>query len=81
MSGPQGVYAPRPAAVSVDVDGVPRRLDAIAVEAIREDWLVEDRWWTARPLRRHYYELVLADGRDVVVFHDLLARRWRRQSS
>jgi hypothetical protein len=81
MSGPRGVYQPRPAAVSVGADGVPRALDAIAVEAIREDWLVEDRWWTARPLRRHYYELVLADGRDVVVFHDLLAHRWRRQSS
>lgn len=81
MSGPRGVYVPLPAAVSVDADGVPRRLDAIAVEAIREDWLVEDRWWTARPLRRHYYELVLADGRNVVVFHDLLARRWCRQPS
>ena len=44
------------------------RSEASAVEAVREEWLVEDRWWTPRPLRRHYFELVLADGRDVVVF-------------
>jgi len=23
-------------------------------------WLVEDRWWTPTPLRRHYFELALA---------------------
>jgi hypothetical protein len=40
----------------------------VGVESVREEWLVEDRWWTARPLRRRYFELVLADGRDVVVF-------------
>jgi hypothetical protein len=42
---------------------MPIALGKVAVEAIREDWLVEDRWWPDRPLRRHYYELVLADGR------------------
>ena len=57
------LYAPRPrstgrAAVSA------RRLHDVGrrgrVEAIREEWLVEDRWWTSAPLRRHYFELVLA---------------------
>jgi hypothetical protein len=40
------------------------------VDAVREEWLVEDRWWTPRPLRRRYFELVLADGRNVVVFRE-----------
>ncbi|MFN8162127.1 MAG: hypothetical protein U0R52_13885 [Solirubrobacterales bacterium] len=35
---------------------------------VREDWVVEDRWWTPRPLRRRYLEVVLEDGRDVVLF-------------
>ncbi len=48
--------------------GLPVAVGAVAVEAIREDWLVEDRWWTPKPLRRRYFELVLADGRCVVVF-------------
>jgi hypothetical protein len=53
----------------------------IAVEAVREDWVVEDRWWTGRPLRRRYFELVLADGRDVVVFHDIAGGGWLAQRS
>ena len=49
-------------------DGVPSAVESVAVDAVREEWLVEDRWWTPRPLRRRYFELVLADGRNVVVF-------------
>jgi hypothetical protein len=79
MSRARSVYPPRIAAVHVDAAGAPRALGAVAVEAIREDWLIEDRWWTERPLRRHYYELALADGRAVVVFRDLVSGRWRRQ--
>jgi hypothetical protein len=43
------------------------------VEFVRESWLVEDRWWTGRPLRRRYWELVSVRGRNLVVFHDLTA--------
>jgi hypothetical protein len=32
--------------------------------------LVEDGWWTPWPVRRHYFELVLAAGRCVVVFRE-----------
>jgi hypothetical protein len=49
------------------------------VEAVAEDWVVEDRWWTGDPLRRRYFELVLADGRDAVVFRDLLGGGWFSQ--
>ena len=47
-----------------------------AVDSVREDWVVEDRWWTGEPLRRRYFELVLSDGRNTVVFHDLSRARW-----
>ena len=43
---------------------------------MREEWLVEDRWWTPQPLRRRYFELVLADGRDVVVFEAEDSASW-----
>jgi len=62
---------PRPAAVRAGPAGAPAALAATHVEAVREEWVVEDRWWTDAPLRRRYFELVLADGRDVVVFRDL----------
>jgi hypothetical protein len=74
----RGLYVPRRVDVNVDRRGRPRAVEGTAVEALREEWLVEDRWWTLRPLRRHYYEAVLADGRDVTVFHSRDGR-WYRQ--
>jgi hypothetical protein len=77
---PEHLYSPRPASVMVDLAGTPRSVAGVAVEAIREEWLVEDRWWTTRPLRRRYYELVLADGRDVTVFRDSGGRWWEQRA-
>ncbi len=77
---PKGIYWPLPAAVEESDGGEPSAVDGIAVEAVREEWLVEDRWWTPRPLRRRYFELVLADGRDLVVFREPAEDgRWFRQ--
>lgn len=73
------LYAPRPAAVRAGPDGVPVAVAGVAVEAVREEWLVEDRWWTPQPLRRRYFELALADGRALTVFHRGDSRRWYRQ--
>ena len=73
------VYRPRPVNVRVGSGGVPEAVGRTAVEALREEWLVEDRWWTARPLRRRYLELVTADGADLVVFCDLGSARWFTQ--
>ena len=79
MSAARRVYDPRSAAVDAGEDGAPRALGGTAVEAIREEWVVEDRWWTADPLHRHYYELALADGRSATVFRDVRTERWFRQ--
>ena len=64
------VYWPQPVEVRTGEDGAPTEVGAVQVEAVREEWLVEDRWWTPKPLRRRYFELVLADGRDLVVFRE-----------
>ncbi|HSS03988.1 MAG TPA: hypothetical protein VLK89_02215 [Solirubrobacterales bacterium] len=76
--GLRRLYAPQRVAVEVDSEGVPRAVEGVAVEAVREEWLVEDRWWTPRRLWRHYFELALADGRNAVVFRSS-SRRWYRQ--
>ena len=54
---------------------MPVEVNGEAIEPLRESWLVEDRWWTAEPLRRRYWELVSERGRNVVVFHDLRCGR------
>jgi hypothetical protein len=68
-SRPQ-VYWPSPIEVEANGDGVPLRIAGARVEAVREQWLVEDRWWTPKPLQRMYFEVVLANGRNLVVFRE-----------
>jgi hypothetical protein len=58
---------------------MPQQVDGRVIDAVRESWLIEDRWWTERPLRRRYWEVVTADGRNEVVFCDLRRGRWWRQ--
>jgi hypothetical protein len=77
--GPRRLAAPHPVQVRAGEGGRPESVGRRAVEAVRESWLVEDRWWTDAPLRRRYWEVVTADGRDLVVFRDLEAGRWYQQ--
>jgi hypothetical protein len=68
--------APRSARVRVGPGGQPISVGRLVVEAVREDWVVEDRWWTGDKLQRRYFELVLEDGSNVVVFHDVIGGGW-----
>jgi hypothetical protein len=77
--GLRRLYVPRPVKVEADRAGKPVVVDGVAVEAVREEWVVEDRWWTPQPLGRHYFELVLADGRNMVAFRSIVSTRWYRQ--
>ncbi|MDQ6746262.1 MAG: hypothetical protein M3Z27_09660 [Actinomycetota bacterium] len=79
MSGPRRLAVPRPVAVKCIEEGAPSLVDGREVDAVRESWLIEDRWWTERPLRRRYWEIVTTCGRDEIVFHDLEGGRWWRQ--
>ena len=70
----RAVSTPRPVRVESDREGVPvavtlgaRRRDVVAV---RDDWLVQDLWWTDRPVNRHYFELVLDPGRVMVAYRE-----------
>jgi hypothetical protein len=65
------LHLPRAARVRTAGSGAPAEVDGRRVAHIRESWLVEDRWWTDQPLRRRYWEVVTACGRNVVVFRDL----------
>ena len=79
MNGIRRLATPRPAQVRVDAEGTPRVVDGQQVDAIRETWLLEDGWWTERPLRRRYWEVVTTGGADQVIFHDLISRDWWTQ--
>jgi CO dehydrogenase/acetyl-CoA synthase delta subunit len=79
VSGPRRLAVPRRVSVVTSDDGRPTEVGGRGVDAVRESWLVEDRWWTDRPLRRRYWEVVTTCGRDEVVFHDLKGGRWWQQ--
>ena len=70
---------PHGVCVRVDAAGVPVELRGETVESVLEEWVVEDRWWTGRPIRRRYFELVLATGRNAVVFREPAGRAWFEQ--
>ncbi|MFL5579744.1 MAG: hypothetical protein ACJ8AO_05165 [Gemmatimonadaceae bacterium] len=76
---PKRLSSPREVTVRVGESGRPLAVGGRTVEAVRESWLVEDRWWTDAPLRRRYWEVVTADGRDLVVYRDLEVGRWFSQ--
>jgi CO dehydrogenase/acetyl-CoA synthase delta subunit len=78
MGSVRRLATPRP--VRVDAQGGrPVVVGGRTVEAVRESWLVEDRWWTDAPLRRRYWEVVTSDGRDLVVYRDLEEGGWFAQ--
>jgi hypothetical protein len=79
MAGPRRLAVPTRASVGAAPDGQPLEVDGRTVESVRESWLIEDRWWTDRPLRRRYWEVVTVCGRNVVVFHDLERGAWWMQ--
>ena len=76
MSSVRRLGVPRRVTVHAGPGGVPATVGRTRVETVNEDWVVEDRWWTGKPLRRRYFELVLMDGRNTVVYRDLGTGRW-----
>ncbi len=77
--GPRRLNQPQPARVRAGEGGRPLAVDGHEVDAVRESWLIEDRWWTDAPLRRRYWEIVTVDGRCWVVFRELEGGAWYRQ--
>ena len=69
---------PRLAIVEID-NGAPTTVDRVRVEAVRDEWRVHERWWTESPLRRRYFEVVLATGENAAVYLDETSGHWYRQ--
>jgi len=75
VGGLRRLAEPEPVEVRVDGVGSPGQVAGREVIAIRESWLVEDRWWTSDPIRRHYWEVVDERGAVCVVFREP-GNRW-----
>jgi hypothetical protein len=71
---------PRSVRVTVEA-GLPAAVGQVDVFQVREEWRVVDRWWTDAPVRRRYFDLVLATGENVAVFEDEEGGGWFRQKA
>ena len=71
---------PRPVRVAAP-ENVPTSVGGVAVFSVREEWRVFDRWWTAEPVRRRYFDVVLETGENVAVFYDFERQEWFRQKA
>lgn len=72
-------YGARPTVVRACPDSKPVEVDGKTVCSIREEWLVEDSWWSDRRVRRHYFEVVLEGGQNLTLFRVLPGGDWFSQ--
>ena len=74
---------PRPLQVRTDAGGAPNAVlrNGVwrAVAGVQDRYRTDDRWWTAAPIARAYYELLLEDERAITVFRDDVQGGWWEQ--
>lgn len=66
---PLPALQPRRCNVTLNSAGQPVAVDNHRVNAIREEWRVEQGWWS-EPRRRRYLEVVFDNGRLRVIYED-----------
>lgn len=75
----QALNVPRPVTVELDVEGIPRSVGGATVELALETWRIDDEWWRS-PIVRQYVEVVLEGGGRLVLFEDMMTKKWFAQS-
>ena len=73
---------PRPIRVRTDAHDRPLAIGSergwIRIEAIREEWCIDDEWWRT-PVSRDYRVVVLDNGRVETIYRDRVSSTWYRQ--
>ena len=83
--GLRALNQPQAADVAVDERGLPRMVRMgtahVRVAGISDVWKVEDGWWSeeAEQVSRMYFELILENGAQMTLYHDLLRGSWHEQ--
>ncbi len=80
-TAPRRLGTPIAVRVQANAIGYPQRIEGARVEAVRESWLIEDRWWAPQPIRRRYCggrDRLRAEPRDL---RDLRTGTWYRQAA
>lgn len=76
------VNMPVPIKIEENASGQPvavKQKRRLAVMTIEDRWRIDDEWWRAEPLSRFYYNVILASGRRLVLYKDLVKGDWYEQ--
>ena len=61
----------RPIVVQANPSGIPVAVTfdgrRHTVDVVRDEWLIQDQWWTDEPIVRRCFDLVLSNGRQMEV--------------
>ena len=77
------VNTPEPIAVEKDSNGFPVTIKLSpwqSVITIEDHWRIDDEWWRSEPVSRLYFKVQLASEQQLMLYHDLMADSWYRQS-
>jgi hypothetical protein len=69
--------------VREDIYGLPTAIRTKiqqSVIAIEDKWRIDDEWWRIEPVSRVYYSVVLSSGQKMMVYKNLMANCWYRQT-
>lgn len=64
--------------MTCDERHLPTAVGDVAVEAILESWRIDDEWWR-QPISRCYHAVLLATGKRLVLFEDIVTGEWFAQ--
>ena len=51
----------------------------LSVEAVLDQWQLDDEWWRQR-ISRRYVEVMIAGGKRMLLFEDLVTGEWFEQT-
>lgn len=74
------VNTPEPVEVAEDALGLPVAVKRLTVTAIEDRWRIDDEWWRRDQVSRAYYAVMLKSGQRTVIYKDLAAGGWYRQT-
>ena len=73
------INAPQRVQIELGLNQRPTTAGNQTIESVGEIWRIDDEWWR-QPIARRYVEAILAGGKHVVLFEDLISGEWWIQS-
>ena len=76
------VNPPRPIEILANPRGVPAMVahggQQLRISAVLDVWRIDDEWWRDE-IGRRYFHVLLDDGTEASIYHDLVSGQWYEQ--